>query len=511
MQGYISPSDGNFVAKTPDGECRYRLWDHGAMGGCLAGSWILVMGGSNANVLALQLLSMLGLKLDASFVLAHRYSKVLDFVIENGAVRHVRNTYWPAFETSDRHTWDPHLRNLTALLSSAPSVNATGVLTLRFTFFMARFWDQVATVLDAVESVEGPWRRAPLFIVTQVALHYVYCAKWKVPWCPDGEIKAMANAEALRVFEMDMRMSVRRLSLLCASGARGGRHGCAILNMQYGGAGHRDHLPYDRKTKEIALGCGCTQLRFVDLSTFTRSTSHLLDGHQDPAGAIITWNILLSGACATALPAQGSELVFSGETCFRAFYRHSLCQDCPNCKPWECLLAGDCKVDVLCLSGNCLVRAETQSPAEEVGTSGAHALWMVDGFEPRGRGLNRACRGRDQEDNSGSYYSLTTGVHTLEQCKALCVAHASCKAVEFSAELSRCEVWTREGGVQATKEAGCYTCLRYNRTAAMPSAAIAAFAPIGTAFAAILIFCLCCYFLVRRAGVFGARRYSPVS
>ena len=35
-----------------------------------------------------------------------------------------------------------------------------------------------------------------------------------------------------------------------------------------------------------------------------------------------------------------------------------------------------------------------------------------------------------------------------QDCKQACRGHAGCKGIEYSA--GRCEVWTREGGIEAT-------------------------------------------------------------
>jgi len=85
--------------------------------------------------------------------------------------------------------------------------------------------------------------------------------------------------------------------------------------------------------------------------------------------------------------------------------------------------------------------------------SGSGEFMPVDG------GVNRACRGYDAADNSGSYYSLFTKP-SLEDCQELCVQTAGCQGIEFGST-GRCEIWTRAEGIGATVAFAGYTCLGY--------------------------------------------------
>lgn len=79
-------------------------------------------------------------------------------------------------------------------------------------------------------------------------------------------------------------------------------------------------------------------------------------------------------------------------------------------------------------------------------------------FSPVDGGVDRACRGQDRGDNSNLYYTAMTAT-SLESCKELCIQASGCVGIEFKG--SRCEVWTREEGIEASIELSGFTCLKY--------------------------------------------------
>uniref|UniRef100_A0A7S0FTC9 CBM1 domain-containing protein n=1 Tax=Pyrodinium bahamense TaxID=73915 RepID=A0A7S0FTC9_9DINO len=89
-------------------------------------------------------------------------------------------------------------------------------------------------------------------------------------------------------------------------------------------------------------------------------------------------------------------------------------------------------------------------------------------FEPVDGGVDRACRGADSSDNAAAYYSVFSGAVSLDACKSHCRSLEACKGIEFSIS-GRCEVWTRDGGIGASRAANGYTCLRYSRSIPAPA------------------------------------------
>ena len=80
-------------------------------------------------------------------------------------------------------------------------------------------------------------------------------------------------------------------------------------------------------------------------------------------------------------------------------------------------------------------------------------------FYPVDGGVDRACRGGSTTDNSPSNYEVHSAT-TLDNCKAICMSVTGCKGIEFSP--GRCEVWTRTGGIQASRELAGFSCFAYS-------------------------------------------------
>ena len=83
---------------------------------------------------------------------------------------------------------------------------------------------------------------------------------------------------------------------------------------------------------------------------------------------------------------------------------------------------------------------------------------VEDDFLPVDGGVDRACRGGSKTDNSPNHYEVHSAA-SVDECKAVCMAVAGCKGIEYSA--GRCEVWTRAGGIQASIELSGFSCYTY--------------------------------------------------
>ncbi|CAE7289499.1 PKHD1L1 [Symbiodinium sp. CCMP2592] len=78
----------------------------------------------------------------------------------------------------------------------------------------------------------------------------------------------------------------------------------------------------------------------------------------------------------------------------------------------------------------------------------------VDGSE------GRACRGNGPGDNSFTYYYVRNA-ESIDSCQAFCEGDANCVGMEYSA--SRCEVWIRPEGIQASIQLPGFSCRRIVR------------------------------------------------
>lgn len=107
-----------------------------------------------------------------------------------------------------------------------------------------------------------------------------------------------------------------------------------------------------------------------------------------------------------------------------------------------------------------VVSMTTTSTTSTVSTP-ASTTTALSGFQPVDGGNDRACRGASASDNAASHYTVEVGAATLEDCKSRCVATAACRGIEFNTASTRCEVWTRPAGIEATIALAGYTCLSY--------------------------------------------------
>eukprot|EP00933_Yihiella_yeosuensis_P064573 TRINITY_DN67_c2_g1_i1.p1 TRINITY_DN67_c2_g1~~TRINITY_DN67_c2_g1_i1.p1 ORF type:complete len:1571 (-),score=243.24 TRINITY_DN67_c2_g1_i1:172-4884(-) len=140
----------------------------------------------------------------------------------------------------------------------------------------------------------------------------------------------------------------------------------------------------------------------------------------------------------------------------------------------------DCKN--MCLHNQACVGIEFKAGRCEIWTrpDGIQATVAVSGYtclrlsmfpQPTGEftlvdGADRACRGANTSDNLASYYIAVSGVDTLNTCKDLCMDDLRCVGIEF--RNGRCEIWTREDGIQSTVSVAGYTCFHYKATRALP-------------------------------------------
>ena len=80
-------------------------------------------------------------------------------------------------------------------------------------------------------------------------------------------------------------------------------------------------------------------------------------------------------------------------------------------------------------------------------------------FVPVDGGSGRACRGGSPSDNLAHHYTILSDIANLSECKARCRVATACVGVEYSA--GRCEVWKRNGGIQASISLTGFVCLGY--------------------------------------------------
>lgn len=81
-------------------------------------------------------------------------------------------------------------------------------------------------------------------------------------------------------------------------------------------------------------------------------------------------------------------------------------------------------------------------------------------FEPVDSGTGRVCRGAGPSDNLSSYFTVSNAASLLS-CQELCQTTSNCKGVEYHTSSGRCELWTREQGIQSSRASEGYSCWRF--------------------------------------------------
>jgi len=142
------------------------------------------------------------------------------------------------------------------------------------------------------------------------------------------------------------------------------------------------------------------------------------------------------------------------------------CEETPGCKGIEHKPSGRCEVWTRA-EGIGASKAATGFTCLRFGSSTTTATTTLQGsFKPVDGGSSRACRGADPQDNSASYYTVHSGIRSLEDCKMMCSRTASCCGIEHSEGQRRCEVWTRPEGIQASRPLNGFSCHRFEATGA---------------------------------------------
>ena len=95
--------------------------------------------------------------------------------------------------------------------------------------------------------------------------------------------------------------------------------------------------------------------------------------------------------------------------------------------------------------------------------SDARTCMRYQPFVPVGGGLDKACGGIDSMDAWPSYYTLASSESlSVASCKTLCLSTIGCRGIQYSATggVGTCQVWTRRGGIQSSRDLSGSLCLR---------------------------------------------------
>ncbi|CAE7341355.1 unnamed protein product, partial [Symbiodinium pilosum] len=353
--------------------------------------------------------------------------------------------------------------------SSEPScVQSTatgGANEIRVTMFLSFFWAtrcqqdvlstfRTATAVDLIEANQ-PWANAEVAMVTQVVAWYVVCNGIKFTGCPRANLIDMEEAAVKSMFVAEMESVLSRMTSFCAPGGRAGRRGCAIATNSWSDPGPTLMAMFQGYNNEITkamLSKQSATFRSVDIFALGASMpGETYLGHGSQILHIWTWQALLGGFCTSASATPGSQIEFEGALCWREDASLDLCTSYTRTVLWQCMNSQLC-VHRLKPSSTTMATTMATTLATTTGTQD-----MV--FSPVDGGIDRACRGATPGDNSADHYTVVSGVTSVAACQLECTRTEACIGIEHSG--SRCEVWTRAGGIQASIELAGFTCLSY--------------------------------------------------
>ncbi|CAE8583375.1 unnamed protein product [Polarella glacialis] len=192
--------------------------------------------------------------------------------------------------------------------------------------------------------------------------------------------------------------------------------------------------------------CCFKQCANVYAPTFSSSTGYAVWMYQAWA-AVTEWE---SQACRGSTHTDNSP----------SYYTVAQASDITNCKALCVSMAGVCKGIEFSVS-RCELWTRPEGIGATTGLVGSVCLRYTPApvFVPVEGGKDRVCRGSTPLDNLASYFTVAE-VSALRDCQNLCMKEQACHGIEYNG-FKRCEIWTREQGIQAVVYNPGYTCMRY--------------------------------------------------
>jgi carboxylesterase type B len=451
-------SNGKLVL---DEGCEYRLFDARATADCLAGSWTIIAGASNAGLLFWTLVRTLtpreasdsGL---ANFQLGGAY--VLDVLIEDGKIFQYSFVHGPAggcnevAELNITGNYSACKQHLTSFLSEVPYRSS---LT-RVTMFTWQFWNSIDVVVDVLDAVSADtsWRNAAVALVVQISTWYTLCNYFNFVHCPREDLKYIGRTAALDIFTSEMSQALTRLDTFCTVG-QAGKRGCVVGTKSWAeksGSIGQSFDAFEGALRTAMKSRASASLRFMDIEVLGEGMpEETLKGHGSQVLMHWAWQVLLNGFCPADLGARGTPS-FRGPVCYAKDASLDLCPKYAKvcamwgvCEMWHCMNTVRC--ELLTSSTVPFTTTTTMTTASD------------KVFSPVDGGDGRSCRGATIWDNDSTNYAVHGGVQSLDECQALCTNDPACKGIEYSA--GRCEVWTKQIGSSIVFTLLPVTCLRY--------------------------------------------------
>ncbi|CAJ1400299.1 unnamed protein product [Effrenium voratum] len=556
-------STGNLEVYTEDASCRYTVFERDSISTCLDGAWVVVLGTSNAQLLANNLLFTLAGR-NASDHIHFGEFNFHDFVIEDGVVIYHNVIRVDDVEECKQNTTGSNEQEEQCKdtygteLAKAPAPKAGRV---RVTMTIVFFWERVRSMMHIVEADAG-WREVKVGYVTQVVAWYLVCQNIKSYLCPRRELKDDTEDQTFQKFTDEMDSVLSYMQTSCSPSGRAGQgFGCVVGTNSYTDAQGSLGEAFRRFNAQVLVSMSSKATgTFRALDVFALGAAmprETLAGHGSPMVHLWTWMAILGAWCAPQLAADEWQVHFVGPLCSAREVNEALCPRAQIGVEWICMNSEPCFMEIasatqtttplsfpvtlrlgmtdqvasgVYVAGSFqgwdpaatpLAESENgyevtlhlspglyeykfvtgaswdgaeQVPAEcareefsnrffevvnaplaietcfgscscEVETTATTTSSTGDVFLPVDGGIGRACRGASRSDNLANYYSVVS-VSSLDACQSECLSMASCVGVEYSP--SRCEVWTRPEGIQASIALSGFSCFKLSTVTSSP-------------------------------------------
>ena len=397
-------SSGNLEIHAPSGKCRYQVFEEESAKTCLSGAWIVVLGTSNAQLLANSLLFMMAGSEASEHIHFGKYN-FHDFIIENGAISYhnvIKIDDMPVCKqnTTGAREQERRCQDLFSLeLSKAPAPTAGRI---RVTMVISFFWERVGSVMDVVEA-DVAWKEVKVGYVTQVVAWYLVCQNIKSWLCPRSELKSQTEDEVFAKFSAEMELVLQRMEASCtlSTGRAAQGFGCVVGSNSYTEARGPlldAFLRFNARVMDAMSSRATGTFRALDFfqvgEAMPRET---LAGHGSQRLHLWLWTMILGGWCPQDLASKHWRVEFQGPLCSAEDLDFAFCPRVSYGIGWHCMNSIPCTMKTLAEE----VPSTTVSTVvelipvtfrvgmvNEVSTAGVHLAGSFQSWDPSATPMN---------------------------------------------------------------------------------------------------------------------------
>lgn len=386
-------STGNLEMYTDSGKCRYAVFEPESIDGCLGGSWVVVMGTSNAQLMANSLLFILAQEDAIPYIDFGSYN-FLDFVLEDGQVSYFNAVNYSVKTCSQNTTGlndqEQRCKEIYASeLAKAPHPTSRKVrVTMAITFF----WERARSIIDIVEA-DVAWKEAKVGYVAQVVAWYLVCQNIKFYLCPRKELKSDTEDETFAKFKSEMESVLDYMETTCAPSGRAGRgFGCVVATNSFTettGPLLSAFTRFNQQVLESMAPHATPTFRALDVfevgASMPRET---IAGHGSQVLHLWVWTMIFGGWCPAEYQADSWMVSFQGVLCWAGNAEPSLCPRISYGNDWHCINSIPCvmkpvqAIETTPTPDKILVTFKVGMQDQTVSPAGVHVAGSFQDWDP---------------------------------------------------------------------------------------------------------------------------------